>query len=45
MPSKFIKDKNKDQPIVSSLYSMKTTSNAESVSSLPTFSEELKLAS
>jgi len=45
VPRKFIKEKNKDQPIVSSMYSTKTTSNAKRVSSLPTFSEELKLAS
>lgn len=42
--SKSTNEKNRDQPIVP-VVSSTTTSNAESASSLPTFSEELKLAS
>jgi hypothetical protein len=45
VPSKSKNEKNKDQPIVPAMSSTTTTSNAESASSLPTFSEELKLAS
>ncbi|KAJ6371405.1 hypothetical protein OIU77_001834 [Salix suchowensis] len=43
--SKSTNDKNKDQPAVPAMSSTTTTSNAESASSFPTFSEELKLAS
>ncbi|XP_061948284.1 serine/threonine-protein kinase PBL34-like isoform X2 [Populus nigra] len=43
--SKSTNDKNKDQPVVPAMSSTTTTSNAESASSFPTFSEELKLAS
>ncbi|KAG6777629.1 serine/threonine-protein kinase PBL34 isoform X1 [Populus alba] len=45
VPSKSKNEKNKDQPVVPAMSSTTTTSNAESASSLPTFSEELKLAS
>lgn len=43
--SKSTNDKNKDQPVVPAMSSTTTTSNTESASSFPTFSEELKLAS
>ncbi|KAB5561218.1 hypothetical protein DKX38_006175 [Salix brachista] len=45
VPSKSKNEMNKDRPIVPAMSSTTTTSNAESSSSLPTFSEELKLAS
>ncbi|KAL3597069.1 hypothetical protein D5086_008706 [Populus alba] len=38
VPSKSKNEKNKDQPVVPAMSSTTTTSNAESASSLPTFS-------